>query len=318
MEKDSKGKKRVHFDEDTNFVEKPSKKNQEPEVDQQQEEEEEDGDVKSKAEQSRRKKRRLLANVDSDSSSHEGYEGEERPDERVFEEEWTSGITLEAFNMHEEVREGVVDVYSGEVNTKNAKEEQEDEVWLKEYDSNMKDDAYVTKIEKLREKWVEDEANYENDTVSFSQVESIQLIEIVSELLLWGETVGKALNRLRPKEQKKTKTAKKVDAAQEETPFDVLTNNADKLINAEALVEIYSMTKEDLLDHLDMIKSKIIKWEYKWPQSDEVYGPYRNDEMKGWLDEGYFNLEEGKNILVRKIIEGTVNGDFIPLLDNIF
>jgi hypothetical protein len=298
-------------------------------------EDEEDDDeeatkqASAQAEKSRRKKRKLLAGVEEDSeNSGEDYEGEERPDEEVFEEEFNSGIRLESFNLREEYRDGVIDLSTGAIKTRAAREEEEDEDWLKEYENKMKDDAYATKMEKLRGKWAEDDAHFEEET-KFSRVDSIRLLEEASDVLYWGESVSKALNRLRPKQAHVPKksgttaissnsnsTGKKEE--DEETPFVKLTNAADKLLNAEGLVDIYSMTKEELMDHLDKIKAKIIQWVYKWPNAEEEYGPYTNDQMKGWLDEGYFSFEEGKYILVRKIVEGDQSGSFAPLVDNIF
>jgi len=286
--------------------------------------------ARAQAEKSRRKKRKLLAGVDEDSeNSGEDYEGEERPDEEVFEEEFNSGIKLESFNLREEYRDGVIDLSTGAIKTRAAKEEEEDEEWLKEYENKMKDDAYATKMEKLRDKWAEDDANFDAET-KFSRVDSMRLLEEASDILYWGESVSKALNRLRPKQAhvpKKSGTTAITSSSnstnkkeeEEETPFVKLTNAADKLLNAEGLVDIYSMTKEELMDHLDKIKAKVVKWVYKWPNTDQEYGPYTNDEMKGWLDEGYFSFEEGKYILVKKIVEGnTTNNSFIPLVDNIF
>jgi hypothetical protein len=286
--------------------------------------------ARAQAEKSRRKKRKLLAGVEEDSeNSGEDYEGEERPDEEVFEEEFNSGIRLESFNLREEYRDGVIDLSTGAIKTRAAKEEEEDEEWLKEYENKMKDDAYATKMEKLRGKWAEDDAHFDEET-KFSRVDSIRLLEEASDVLYWGESVSKALNRLRPKQAhvpKKSGTTAitsnahsigKKEEGEEETPFVKLTNAADKLLNAEGLVDIYSMTKEELMDHLDKIKAKIIQWIYKWPNSDEEYGPYTNDQMKGWLDEGYFSFEEGKYILVRKIVEGDQSDSFAPLVDNFF
>jgi hypothetical protein len=282
----------------------------------------------------------LLAGVEEDSeNSGEDYEGEERPDEEVFEEEFNSGIKLESFNLREEYRDGVIDLSTGAIKTRAAREDEEDEDWLKDYENKMKDDTYATKMEKLRGKWAENDPLMED--TKFSRAESLKLLDDAIDILYWGETVSKGLIRLSPpKEQvdlKEKKYAKKSGStamtsntasvgkkadekvAEENTPFSILTNAADKLLNAEGLVDIYYMTKEELMDHLEKVKSKIVKWVYKWPNAVEEYGPYTNDEMKGWLNEGYFSFEEGKYILVKKIIDGAVlNNSFTPLIDDVF
>jgi hypothetical protein len=294
--------------------------------------------LRTQAEKSRRKKRKIMANVEDDSDSDSGgaYQGEGGPDEDVFEDEYKQGITLEAFNLKEEFRDGVIDLSSRSISTKNAKEEEEDEDWLKEYDSNMRNDEYVTKLEKMRGKWAEESANFDDDSTAVSHADSLKLLEQAADLLYWGETVGKALNRLRPKtqprvehkkhhmnvepEKKGEKTENNGDG-KESTPFELLTSCADKLVSSESMMDVYSMTKEDLFDKLESLKTKYLRWEYKWPNQGKGGQTYigTNEEMKRWVEDGYFSMDAEKRILVRKIVEGVPTTDqFQPLEENMF
>jgi hypothetical protein len=65
----------------------------------------------------------------------------------------------------------------GAVSTKKTKEDEEDEDWLKDYDSNMKDDSYVTKLEKLRGKWKQQEEEYDREEDTFTHFEILQLLD---------------------------------------------------------------------------------------------------------------------------------------------
>lgn len=71
--------------------------------------------------------------------------------------------------------------------------------------------------------------------------------------------------------------------------FDRLVASADNLINI-GMTEIYSQPKEALVQaHRKATHGTAsVLWQYKWPNNDQVYGPYSADDMHQWESQGYF------------------------------
>eukprot|EP01126_Amoeba_proteus_P014878 TRINITY_DN165_c0_g1_i7.p1 TRINITY_DN165_c0_g1~~TRINITY_DN165_c0_g1_i7.p1 ORF type:complete len:177 (+),score=43.84 TRINITY_DN165_c0_g1_i7:59-589(+) len=163
-------------------------------------------------------------------------------------------------------------------------------------------------------KTVEKNQQFEEQEEKLCSVEKIKLLEDTSEILLWGETVSQALTRLRPQNKDQKKSKKVVATTNEANPFDKLTEKADLLMSQLGLNNVYNLHKEDLLDQLDLVKRQLVQWEYKWPTSETIYGPYSTDDMSNWMKGGYFIPDrDGLMVLVRQVIEKVPFTDFVSI-----
>lgn len=135
------------------------------------------------------------------------------------------------------------------------------------------------------------------------------------------ETVGAALNRLRPPAHKKGPRGKTVP--KEVTPFDILAERADTLMSQLGINTIYELTKEEVLDKLDAVKGQLVKWQYKWEGNGEIFGPFTIEEMVNWNASGYFTKAEGgPSLLARQLVANKPTTEFMPIetadLDKIY
>eukprot|EP01126_Amoeba_proteus_P014895 TRINITY_DN165_c0_g2_i4.p1 TRINITY_DN165_c0_g2~~TRINITY_DN165_c0_g2_i4.p1 ORF type:complete len:148 (-),score=35.85 TRINITY_DN165_c0_g2_i4:39-482(-) len=137
------------------------------------------------AEKARKKKRRMAALQ----AGHNVDDSEEEEDNRTYtdpgtiEQMYHGNVPLEAFNMSEEIKDRVLNIEKGVINTKAGQEE--DEPWLKDYDQSMKDRSYAVKMGELL-KTVEKNQQFEEQEEKLCSVEKIKLLEDTSEILLWG------------------------------------------------------------------------------------------------------------------------------------
>uniref|UniRef100_A0A6B2LCR2 GYF domain-containing protein n=1 Tax=Arcella intermedia TaxID=1963864 RepID=A0A6B2LCR2_9EUKA len=240
--------------------------------------------------------------------------GESNPTEEDVENLFQQGVNLEAFNMKEELAEGVVDVDSGAVNPRKARE-LPDEAWLVEFDEHMKDRQYAHR----HNRYSKSRGEQSNEAPTAEEVDKIQLLNEIANTLLWGEKVDTAMRRLRPNGKKpRPKPLPTGDPSDPPPPppltFNEFLERLDKVVGA-GVTSIYSMTKEEVLDLLDEetnpkspeadkenVPGKAdadglswgvtpTLWDYKWSDRTDqtVYGPHTSIEMDSWIKQGYFD-----------------------------
>lgn len=126
--------------------------------------------------------------------------------------------------------------------------------------------------------------------------------------------MGEALNRLRPPHQKKVPKGRQSSAPKEQTPFDSLAEKADTLMSQLGINTIYELTKEEVLDKLDQVKAKLVKWQYQWEGSAEEFGPFTIEEMQNWNASGYFaKTEGGAGLFARQLVAGKPTTQYMPV-----
>jgi len=230
----------------------------------------------------REKKDRARKNV------YDGEEGDELGDENFQKE---SGYKIEPFNMKEErAQDGELDSDGKALERKRGYD-----AWADgEYEEQI--EAYRATGKKLPA------SNFKNELIDDEVDEDFDAYTIkknLYDLLLPKETVTAALRRLgknQPK-TKKTKTNSGKEEKEPETPFNLITEYAQRLLS-NGFFNIYSLTKEKLMaeskssfDELDETKAKPktsgATWEYKGANG-EMYGPYTTKQMLEWKDQGFF------------------------------
>jgi hypothetical protein len=268
-------------------------------------------DLRARAEKGRRKKRRLGAGavgIEEESEEDDDIERMgEAVDDDVYREAEETGIKIEPFNMAKELKDGVIDVKSGSVNTRRKDSDDEDEDWLRDFEQKAKNDVFITKYEedirKARQRDREMAALEEKEV----EVNRTALLSQLAEMLHWGESVKTAMNRLRPKHEKKGQETTK----NEETTkaWNQLVEISDALVGV-GLTSLYQMTREEIEDKIEdeSKNSDVAQWQYRWSNSETVYGPYTRSQMAEWLRDGYFTAE-GLSVLARKVGDGK----FIPI-----
>jgi len=178
---------------------------------------------------------------------------------------------------------------------------------LQDYDTNMKNNRqFAHRMNVLQQKLATEDSG---ESPTLGHLEKLKLLEDTADMLLWGESVTEAMNRLRPKTKKS-----KQDTT--ETPLDKLTGKVDLIMSQLGVTTVYDLTKEEVLDRLDAVKNQLVKWEYKWEGTDKVYGPFSSEEMNSWNAAGYFlEQKEGETLVVRQLIAGKprVDRDFEPI-----
>jgi len=250
------GKKHARNEDDEEEMAKQAPKEKRQKTDEPVDYEDEEG-MHKRAEAMRSKKRRMAAAAeagielpDSEESMDSDYEGEAKPERKYIAEEAEYGVTLEAFNLKDEIRDRVINLNSGVVDTKGGEKAEEDEAWLQEYDSNMKSDDFASKMADLQQKL---EAQNAMEPEYLEETTKAQLLDEISDILRWGETVSKALVRLRPKNHPKSSNNKQTAAStspsgQPPTQFDLLTSKVDQASRVHGVHDIFSLSKEEILD----------------------------------------------------------------------
>jgi len=108
--------------------------------------------------------------------------GELDPTDQEIEEEQNAGIALEAFNLESELNGGVIDIKSGTVNTRRQREEDDDEPWLREFETKMKDEEYRAKIVKQQTVW----QTQQDDEAELVTIDKNEALNEVANVLMWG------------------------------------------------------------------------------------------------------------------------------------
>jgi CD2 antigen cytoplasmic tail-binding protein 2 len=95
------------------------------------------------------------------------------------------------------------------------------------------------------------------------------------------------------------------DPAKLKEQIEMITSAADKLLSLGTM-NIYSIARERLIILLQEETGERfrengpagadVKWEYKWPGTEEVYSDFTAENMRGWNLDGFF----GDGVLVRR------------------
>jgi len=206
-------------------------------------------------------------------------------------QEVSDGVPIEAFNVREELDDGVIDPLSGVVNPRKSRDNDiKDEHWLLDFEEKMKDKRYAARFNYSKKSFIKPTVEEE---VPVEPIDKNTLLNDIANELLWGETVNGGMRRIRPKQSEESKENK--------IKFNSFLEKVDKAVSV-GVSSIYSMTKEEILDLVDSMDKKHLLWEYKWTNDDRVYGPMSSESMIEWSQQGYFveNPDFGP-VLVRKV-----------------
>lgn len=231
-----------------------------------------------------------------DSGDFEGQEeGEIRREQNV---------TITPFNMNDELEEGHIDKDGMYIFKKQV--DQVTDHWLDNIDS----------VE-LKEPVKNREEVPKSDSMKLSTNDCYRKM---IELVLPGETVKKAIQRLGVKGKKSTGVKNKPSQSEEERlahekereKMLELISVADQVLDAGDM-DIYERTFEQLNFRLKQAKDlsnstddmfaepdteetqvpteSVVTWLLKWEDKEdaEVHGPFSNDQMIQWSDSGYFD-----------------------------
>lgn len=199
-----------------------------------------------------------------DKSSIKGVEGEEKKNTIRWKED---NVIFEPFNLSEEQEQGFFDE-SGNFVRSNRKGQEFDQ-WADDLED------HEVKLRKSEAKSTQE--------ASEEVIQEDVLIRLIVSLLLPKENVAMALKRFAPKIQVKNKMKIRLPCSE----FDQLTDAAYKLMEI-GYINIYQDVRENL-----KVKEPEILWEYKMQMnSDEVFGPFSQEQMNYWKSEGFFNEEK--------------------------
>jgi len=232
---------------------------------------------------------------DDDSEEDIALEAMGEADPNFLDKE-NDGIPLEAFNVREELDDGVIDPLSGVVNPRKGRDnDTKDEAWLVDWEEKMKDKRYASRYNYAKKAFVKQE----EDDGPVEPIDKNSILNDIVNELLWGETVNNAMRRMRPKSNNPD------EHKEDRLKFNSFLEKVDKAVSV-GVSSIYSMTKEEILDLLEPVaepaqESKSL-WEYKWSNDDTVYGPMPSESMIEWSQQGYFvETPEFGPVMVRKV-----------------
>jgi CD2 antigen cytoplasmic tail-binding protein 2 len=225
---------------------------------------------------------------------------------------------IEKFNLKQEQQEGAFTSDGGYIR-KAADPRAHQDVWLEGLTKGSVERT-ARAMEKRREREREVERRQREDDSAFSPV---QRLEILIRALKPRETPFDALARLNQGKKKKWQPSQKwkkskmavdepaTEEQQEQDPtklkeqIEMITSAADKLLS-RGTMNIYSIARERLIILLQEETGERfrengpagadVKWEYKWPGTEEVYSDFTSGNMRGWNMDGFF----GDGVLVRR------------------
>ncbi|OSC97104.1 hypothetical protein PYCCODRAFT_1419965 [Trametes coccinea BRFM310] len=256
---------------------------------------------------------------------------DEEEDEPVDEEEAIRrkkagmGFELSAFNMREEMEEGKFTADGTYVRTFDPHAVHDR--WMEGLDEKeIKKARKLHKAQERHQRELQEAEERELQQLGGKDHIEQQLVGMLKK----GETVLEALQRLGAKARKnganpkkrpnnKTKSdptaaAMDVDNAPKATSeIDEITHLASTLMSLGD-TDIYSKTYEELVRSIRasgrvdanwVPPSADVKYEYKWAvpeagDSEQVFGPFSEDEMKAWYSATYFG-PSGEKVKVRKV-----------------
>jgi CD2 antigen cytoplasmic tail-binding protein 2 len=223
---------------------------------------------------------------------------------------------IEKFNLKQEQQEGAFTADGGYIR-KAADPRAHQDAWLEGLTKGAVERT-ARAMEKQREREREAERRQREDDSAFSPV---QRLDMLIRALRPRETPFDALARLNQGKKKKWQPSqkwKKSKMAVDEAPveeaedpaklkeqIELITSAADKLLSLGTM-NIYSIARERLIILLQEETGERfrengsvgadVKWEYKWPGTDEVYSNFTTENMRGWNSDGFF----GDGVLVRR------------------
>ncbi|KAG7661619.1 uncharacterized protein J8A68_004888 [[Candida] subhashii] len=231
------------------------------------------------------------------------------------------GPKIEAFNVEEETEEGHFDAEGNYIRDRKDQPITGDDLWLNDF---KKSDIKKAELAQREREQRETEKLLSKNT---NMVPTEALLTQLIELLEPAETPMEALARLNPKRSRKKA---KSDITTQKQVISQITNQCSVLMNDKYIVDVYDLTREELMrkykqetgteyskskkrpredsedNEDDNTKGDIINseeygdkiWEFKWHGDDNINGPYSEYEMKHWK-ETYFE----DRVDVRKVGE---------------
>jgi CD2 antigen cytoplasmic tail-binding protein 2 len=219
----------------------------------------------------------------------EAYANENAPNEPEEEEqdENKEDIKIEPFHLSRELEEGAFDEAGMYVHRKD-KEATLDN-WLQDIDKKTIRKAREAHEKQLQERTKKELEEHEKPINQWSREEIyLRLLEYMRPVGI--ETVAQTLKRLAQSKDKEM--------------FQTVTELTHRLtmLGVYDVYECYYETIEQRSrpsSILNLPTSRTM-WEYRWNETEDVYGPFKTQDMAQWQDQGYFP----ETLLVRKIQEG--------------
>lgn len=203
-------------------------------------------------------------------------EGEEQSIGTRFAEE---GQMIEPFNLTQEREEGYFDESGTYIQHRDR--DRERDAWA----DALEDEELRLATTKVNKKPIIQKKEKEPEKPPVATI--VLLKELVELLEDDDETVSEALNRLRPKKQKK---GEKIDTSE----FDKLSSISYEL-SMRGYMDVYSDSKENILEKIkqqeeqkkqkEQKEDDNVKWEYKWEDKPDaqVYGPFTTQQIREWV-----------------------------------
>ncbi|KAG6837297.1 hypothetical protein H0H93_011899 [Arthromyces matolae] len=246
--------------------------------------------------------------MNSGSESEEESEPEDE-DDAERRKKAGMGFELSSFNMREEMEEGKFTAdgsYVRTVDPHGVHDRWMDGVSDREIKQARRRKRLHDKVQRER---METEAKELEQSGGVSNLE-LQLLALLKK----GETVLEALQRLgvlAKKSQKLQKHAESVNESKVPAQIETITHLASNIMELGD-TDIYSKTYEELVRAVRSSgkvesswepPSADVRYEYKWDmpnatQTDEVFGPFSEEEMKTWMKASWFG-PAGENVKVR-------------------
>ncbi|KAF5315536.1 hypothetical protein D9611_004775 [Ephemerocybe angulata] len=254
-------------------------------------------------------------NNGSDESGEEDFEDE---DARERKKKEGMGFELSSFNMREEMEEGKFT---------------EDGSYIRSVDPHQVHDKWMDGLDdreiKLARKRKRDQEKKQREKIEREERElaesggPVAIERKLLPLLRKGESVLEALQRLgakakrkqpakKPAKRKAGEVAMSVDKESiPPTDIELITDLASQLMSLGDS-DAYSKTYEEIVRHVRSSgdvepswepPSADVKYEYCWDkpgsgQTDQVFGPFSEDDMKSWYKAAYFG-QYGEQVKVR-------------------
>ncbi|KAI8806988.1 hypothetical protein BJ742DRAFT_814045 [Cladochytrium replicatum] len=327
------------------------------------EEDDDDDDAGDDDEDLKVKKRRGMINMDDYASDDDPYAQENEEDEDMFGDkkpkapkkgaiqymsrkkitgerrgkataEFTEdGITIEPFNMDQEMHEGGFDEDGHYVRKKD--ELAVHDKWLQGVST---DDIMKAKIAHEKQEML---AAEEAERAEREALEPDQMLLRLLRYMNPGEKILETMRRLRPAKQPKQKKSKNAmsvdsapapqdDSAQKKAAIEDITALCGRMM-ALGDLSVYESTYEQIVRKLRLSEvlpdhwmpgaplpgdpvpgsdGSEVQWEYKWNKdAEEAYGPFSTAQMKDWKSQGMFPAD----VVIRQT---GVSGEFSGIAES--
>ncbi|EEB05274.1 GYF domain-containing protein [Schizosaccharomyces japonicus yFS275] len=255
--------------------------------------------------------------MEPNKSKQTGYTAPEENSDGFEEEDDESriqkfhGIKIMPFNVREDMEEGAFDEEGNFVQNKRDPDEEYD-AWLR----GTSDKYSIAKAKKamLRQQEREEEARKQQQTISFENPDVA--LKFLSTHMLPDESILEFIQRFNRTVKKTKKSTLSSEQQSSEKYRSYLIEWATEAISVveEALEieDIYSLTKENLQRLLQrrnanpelkfgndsfqpyLAYSQDDEWDFKWENSDDIYGPYPSATMAAWKEQGYFSTGKSR------------------------